>query len=369
MSRWTERLRGWPRAPLLWLAALAIALTSTYWLLLASNRYASEARVMLSRAELAGGQSIDFASLVNGSGGHNRGDHLLLRDHLRSIDTLRQLDARLQLRQHYSRNGDWFSRLHDEQAPIEEFQDHFLSRVSIELDEFAGVLVIQAQAYTPEMAEQIASALLEQGERRMNALGHEMAQEQVNFLQQQVDVLNRRAGEARAALLAYQNRKGLLSPQGTAENVAAIVARLEGQLAELQTRRSGLQSFLQPQAPQLAEVNAQIAATEQQLVRERGRLAGPDAGTLNRTVDEYQRLQQEADLAQRVLGTALTSLERGRIDASRTLQKVQVLQSPHRPEFPLYPRRLYQAAVYALVILLVTGVLQLLLVIVRDHQD
>jgi capsular polysaccharide transport system permease protein len=353
----------------LWAAALFIALSTAYWLVVASDRYVSEARVTLARSDLSSGQTMDFASLISGATGGNRADQLLLRDHLRSIDMLRKLDADLKLREHFSAQGDWLSRLWQADAPIEEFHRHFLKRVSVELDEFSGVLVIQAQAYTPEMAQAIASALLAEGERHMNALGHELAQEQVKFLERQVGELNERVKQTRAAVLAYQNRKGLVSPQATAENLAAIVARLEAQLAELQTRRTGLQSFLQPKAPQLAEVNAQIAAVEDQLKRERARLAAPEGATLNKTVEEFQRLQLDAEFAQRVLTTALTSLERGRVDASRTLKKVQVMQSPNRPEYPLQPRRLYNATVYALAALLVAGVLQLLLAIVRDHQD
>ncbi len=364
-----SRLPRWRSAPVLWAAALFIALSTAYWLVVASDRYVSEARVTLARADLSSGQTMDFASLISGATGGNRADQLLLRDHLRSIDMLRKLDAELKLREHFSGQGDWLSRLWQADAPIEEFHRHFLKRVSVELDEFSGVLVIQAQAYTPEMAQAITTALLAEGERHMNALGHELAQEQVQFLERQVGELNERVKQTRAAVLTYQNRKGLVSPQATAENLAAIVARLEAQLAELQTRRTGLQSFLQPKAPQLAEVNAQIAAVEDQLKRERARLAAPEGGTLNKTVEEFQRLQLDAEFAQRVLTTALTSLERGRVDASRTLKKVQVMQSPNLPEYPLQPRRLYNATVYALAALLVAGVLQLLLAIVRDHQD
>ena len=364
-----SRLPRWRFAPVRWAAALFIALSAAYWLAGASDRYVSEARVTLARADLSSGQTMDFASLIGGATGGNRADQLLLRDHLRSIDMLRKLDAELKLREHVSGQGDWLSRLWRADAPIEEFHRHFLKRVSVELDEFSGVLVIQAQAYTPEMAQAIASTLLVEGERHMNALGHALAQEQVTFLEQQVSELNERVKQTRAAVLAYQNRKGLVSPQATAENLAAIVARLEAQLAELQTRHTGLQSFLQPKAPQLAEVNAQITAVEDQLKRERARLAAPEGGTLNKTVEEFQRLQLDAEFAQRVLTTALTSLERGRVDASRTLKKVQVLQSPNLPESPLQPRRLYTATVYALAALLVAGVLQLLLAIVRDHQD
>jgi len=77
----------------------------------------------------------------------------------------------------------------------------------------------------------------------------------------------------------------------------------------------------------------------------------------------------DAEFAQQVLNTALVSLERGRVDAIRTLKKVQVMQSANLPEYALQPRRFYNATVYALAALLLAGVLQLLLAVVRDHQD
>ena len=357
------------QAPFFWAALVFAFFSSGYWLLVAADRYVSEARVTLSRADLSSGQAMDFASLLSGATGNNRADQLLLRDHLRSLDILQTLESELQLRAHYSSHGDWFSRLREAEAPIERLHRYFKRRVSIELDEFAGVLVIRAQAYTPDMAQAIASRLLAEGERHMNAMGHELAQEQVRFLEAQVTELNERAQASRAALLAFQNRMGLVSPQATAENFAAIVARLEGQLAELQIRRTSLESFLQPQSAPLVEVNSQIAAVERQLARERARLAAPQGGTLNTTVEAFQRLQFEAEFAQNVLTTALTSLERGRVDAARTLKKVQVLQAPNLPEYPLQPRRLYNTAVFVLGALLLAGVLQLLLAIVRDHKD
>lgn len=364
-----SRLPQWRRYPVLCVAVLFVLLSCAYWFFVASDRYASEARVVLARSDLSSGQAMDFASLIGGATGGNRPDQLQLRDHLRSIDMLKKLDVQLKLREHYSSQGDWLSRMWQTDAPIETFHHYFQRRVSVELDEFAGVLVISAQAYKPEVAQAISGTLLHEGELYMNGLGNALAQEQVKFLEQQVTDLSQRVQTTRAALLTYQNTKGIVSPQSTAENVSAIVGRLEAQLAELQTRRTGLLSFLQHDAPQLAEVNAQINAVETQLTRERARLAAPDGGTLNKTVEEFQRLQMDAEFAQQVLNSALVSLERGRVDATRTLKKVQVMQSANLPEYALQPRRLYNATVYALAALLLAGVLQLLLAIVRDHQD
>jgi len=200
------------RHPLWALALMATLLAAIYWLGLASDRYVSEARVVIQRTDLPGGQSMDFASLLGGSGAGSRADQLMLREHLLSIDMLRLLDQRLKLRQHYSNpQRDLLSRLWFEDASIEWFHRHFLSRVSIDLDEYAGVLVIESQAYDPETAQAITHLLVQQGEQAMNRLAHELAREQVQFLEQQVSDLNVRVVQTRRAVLDYQNKKGLAS--------------------------------------------------------------------------------------------------------------------------------------------------------------
>jgi capsular polysaccharide transport system permease protein len=359
----------WQRHKLMAAALLLSLLAGVYWLFLASDRYVSEARVIIQRSDLSSGQTMDFTSLLSGVAGGSRPDQLLMRDHMLSLDMLRKLDAQLKLREHYSGQGDWLSRLWDAQAPLEKFLPHFRSRVSVELDEYAGVLAIKAQAYTPEMAQAIAAAMVAHGEETMNAMAHALAREQVNFLEGQVTTMGERAQAKRSALLAYQNRKGLVSPQATAENVAAIVNRLEAQLAELQTRRSSLLGYLQPGSANVVELNLQIDAVQKQIGTEKARLTAPGGQTLNATVEEFQRLQMEAQFAQEVYQTALTALERGRVEATRTLKKVSVLQSAGMPEFPLEPRRLYNLIVFVLTAFLLAGVLQLLGAIVRDHKD
>jgi capsular polysaccharide transport system permease protein len=73
--------------------------------------------------------------------------------------------------------------------------------------------------------------------------------------------------------------------------------------------------------------------------------------------------------AQDVYKTALTALEKGRIDAARNLKKVSIVQSPTLPQYPLEPRRAYNIIVFALSVLVLAGILQLLAAIIRDHQD
>jgi len=297
-------------------------------------------------------------------------DQLLLRDRLLSIDMLKAVDAKLDLRGHYSYwQRDPLSRLWFKDAPIEKFRDYFQDRVTVEVDEFTGILTVKSQAYDPETAQAITSMLVEEGERHMNAMAHALAAEQVAFLEGQVNVLNERAIAARQELIAFQNSKQLLSPAGTAETLEGIIARLEGEVSNLQARRNGLLGYLMPDSPGVKELDLQITGTSEQIERERKRLASADGDTLNRTVEEFKTLEMRAEFAQDLYKSALTALELGRVEATRTLKKVSVLQSPNLPEYALEPRRLHNSIVFLIVSLLLAGLLNLVIIIIRDHRD
>lgn len=346
------------------IAGLAVA----YWLLIASDRYVSEASVIIRKTDSVAAPSIDVSMLIAGVAGVNRTDQLLLREYLLSVDMLKKLDAELDLRAHYGDWGrDWFSRLW--LKDMEWFHRYYLSRVAIEYDDFAGVLRIRVQAYDPNKAKAITHLLVREGERYMNQIGHEMAETQVNFLDTQVNLAQIRYQQASHRLLAFQNRKGVLSPQATAESLTVLIGKLEEQRAQLQTQLASLPSTLDRDHPNLVMLRQSLGAIDRQIIDEKAKLANPTGKTLNITMEEFHRLQMEVAFTQELYKAALTALEKGRIDATRMLEKVSVLQSPTLPEYPMEPRRLYNTVVTLLFAFVLAGVLKLLESIVRDHVD
>jgi capsular polysaccharide transport system permease protein len=167
--------------PMVSAALIASLLAAVYWLAIASDRFVSESHVIIQRTDLPGGQSVDFVSLLGGASG-SRSDQLLLRDYLRSVDMLQKLDATLQLRAHYSATShDPLSRMWSPDLSMEWFHRYYLSRVSVELDEFAGVLVIKAQGFDSKTAPAVTTLLGEEGERFTTGMAHRLAQGQVLF--------------------------------------------------------------------------------------------------------------------------------------------------------------------------------------------
>jgi len=211
--------------------------------------------------------------------------------------------------------------------------------------------------------------LVHEGERYMNQLGHEMADAQVSFLANQVNAAQLRYQQASQGLLNFQNKKGLLSPQATAENINAIIGGFEAQRAQLETQLASLPKTLDRDHPNIMMLKQSLAAVDRQIVQEKAKLATPLGKTLNVSVDEFHRLQMEASFTQDLYKSSLIALEKGRIDATRMLEKVSVLQAPTLPEYPMEPRRIYNTIATLLFAAMLAGILKLLEGIILDHVD
>lgn len=342
---------------IVWLIVIAGILSIPYWLLMASDRYVSDARVLLQRTDQIGG-------------GPNPGDQLLLREYLLSVDMLKKLDAAFDLRDHYS-NEKWdlISRMWLKNHPMERFYSYWLSRVDVSYDEFSGVLVISAQAYDPKTAQEIVSMLIKEGESHMNNIAHELAQVRVHFLESQVTLAYERLLHASQALIEFQNQQGLVSPTEAVASVSSLINTLEAQKTEIQTQLDALPSSLDSNHPTILMLKKSLNSVGQQIAQKRAYLTSPAREALNYSVEEFQRLEMEFGFVQDVYKTALSGLEQGRTEASRTLKKISVFQSPTTPDFPLAPRRLYNTLVSVLLAAILAGVVKMVESIIRDHVD
>jgi len=348
------------------LALLAIVLVSLYWFLWAEDRYLSRATVVLESPQIAQPE-VSFSSILTGATGDK--DLLLLREHLLSVDMLKRVQEELDFRGHYSEHGDIFARLRDPEGPIEDLHQYYLRRVTVEMDEYAGVLNIEVQAYTPEFAHKMVQLLLEAGETHMNDMGQRLAEEQVAFLERQLGRLEGRLDEARADLLAFQNKEGLVSPTSTVESINQVVATLEGELARIQAQRKALSSYQSAQSADMRRVQSEIDALREQIEKQRDRLAQATGESLNRISSQYETLELKAQFAQETYSSALAALENTRLEAARKLKQVSVLQSPLFPEYATKPDRLYNATVFAIVVIFLAFILSMLVLIIRDHRD
>lgn len=346
---------------------VSIICAAIYWSVFATDRYVSEATVVLKNARTAPLSATSLSSLLTGGGSQQL---LVLREYLLSTDMLKKLNTALGLRVHYSSEDiDFLSRLSSPDLPLEQFHEYYLSRVTVVLDDYAHVLRIRAEAFDPEIARAIVNMLLREGEQWLNAMNQRLAATQIEFIKDQVDELKHRLEQARQALLVYQNTHKLISPTGAVETLNSVVATLLGELTTLKAQKEVLAATHSQKSPAIMRLHRKINALRSQIGDLRSRMASNSETALNRQSAEYQKLRMKLKFAKKMYTGALTALQSTRVQAASSLKQIAIVQSPTSPDYANAPDRLHNIMVFAVLAVLAALIVHLLAVIVRDHTD
>lgn len=366
----STRLLTFIRRAIIMTSIACAGVATLYWLAIASDRYVSEAHLIVQNTELSTSQPTDLSGLLGGLDSGSRTQQLLLRDYLMSTTLLEKLDRELGLRQHFSlETYDLISRMWQRDKAIELFKVYFAKRVTVQFDEYTGLLIIRAEAFEPELSLAIVNAMVREGERFMNELTHVIVRDQVGFLEKDVEKLNKRVTSARSAVIDFQNRNGLVSPQSAIENSTAAIAGLNSRRIQLETEMATMASFLDRTHPDLVRTRRELEAIDQQLVKERATLASNTGQTLNRLTEQQLQLELNAQFLQDLYKTAISALERGRVEAARKVRTMSVVQAPTLPEYPMAPAVLYNVIASLIIIVVLMMVSLLTLSIVKDQLD
>lgn len=349
-----------------WLAA------AIYLFVFAADRYVAESIVTV-RAE--GGQmsvpsGMDALSALLGSSAASREDQFMLQAHILSMDMLRQLQEKLDLREAYgSPQADVIFRL-DDDASQEDFLRYYRSRIEVEVDGDSGLLIIRTQGFTPEIAQAVNQEVVAISERFINESSHRLARDQMTFAESELQKAREQLDGVRRRLLSFQEKHGVLDPTAQVAANTGITAELQAALARQEAELKGLQAYLNDDAPQVQAIEAQLAGLRAQLQTESRRaMTNMEGASLNVLAADYQELLAELEFVQDAYRGALTALEMARIESTRKLKSLVLVESPALPESAEYPRRLYTLFALLMGLTLVYGIGRLVVATIEDHQE
>jgi capsular polysaccharide transport system permease protein len=141
-------------------------------------------------------------------------------------------------------------------------------------------------------------------------------------------------------------------------------------LARHEAELKGLQAYLNDQSPQIQALMAQITGIRKQLDTERQRsVTNPGGVSLNVLAGRYQELVAELEFVADAYRGALTALEAARIESTRKLKSLVLVESPALPESAEYPRRIYSLLALLMGLTLLYGIGRLIVATIEDHQE
>jgi len=278
---------------------------------------------------------------------------------------LEQLDVRLNLRFHYSsKDVDWLARLMEDDSE-EDFLEYYRNMVTV--DAGPDITSLQVKAFTPETAQETATAIIELSEQLVNRLSTRIINDTLRFARSEFLLAESRVRDSSVAVADFRKETQLIDPTLETSSVLSIVTGLETQLAEAQTALIEAESFMQPQSARVQSFRARVVALTHQVENERRRLANESDTDLSNLLYGYEPLILEQQLAQQLYASALTSLEVARTEAQRKQRYLIPFVSPELPDEALEPERIWNVFTVFFGACLVYGIGGLVWSSINDH--
>ncbi|WP_288704796.1 capsule biosynthesis protein [uncultured Bilophila sp.] len=339
-----------------------------YYLLWASPMYVSQTRFAIRSADSSGG-GLDIASALLRSSSSTGADAHIVVEYIQSLDIIHDIDKELGVDLHFSdKDHDVFSRLTNNPTQDEQLR-YWKWAVIPALDQDTGIITLETKAYSPEMAQKIAAAVLARSEALVNTMNLRAREDAVSLAQSEVQRAEARVRKAQEAMRNFRDAHTLLDPRVTAAGLQGVVTELEGEAVKLRAQLAEAQSFMRSSAPATKALQTRLKAVESQLDQEKQRLAGlrSQEDNLNAVVGEYEDLTIEAEFAQKQLVTAMSALESARVHEVAKSRYVVAFQQPTLPDESLYPRPFLFTAYVFVGALLLLGLGSLITASIREH--
>ena len=343
-----------------------------YYMFFAAPMYVSEAKFIVRSANQNSPAMIDSVLMGVGLGspGQTSTDAYVVHEYITSREAVNDLAKNHNLRTMLARsNIDQVARFPRpfESANFESLYRAYGRFVSVDFNSQTGISTLHVQAFTPADAAEIANALLDGGEGIVNRLNDRASADAVAESRRRMLEAEEQVTSAEAALTEFRNRERLIDPSRSSLSSLDLVGKLEGQLDTLRAQRSALGAAA-PKSPQLAELDRQITAFQDQLDDERLKMAGQDT-SFAPMIGEYERLSIERDFAAKELELASAADETARLDLRRKRLYLERIVGPNAPDAASLPHRTHAIGMTFLSCLLIYGIVVLVRAGLNEHNQ
>ena len=340
-----------------------------YYTFIAADRYVSNVSLSVKSTDGSSPISLSGIESLVGVASSSTEDIKLLREYIKSFDMLQKLDEKINLRSLYEKQKiDLFFRIYSSTSK-EGYLKYYRDRIHILFDDATGLLNVAVESFSPEDARIISAAILEESERFINEISHNIAREQLRFAQGELESAKQKYKDAKNELLAFQNEYGVFDPQSLAKTKAGFITEIELQISKKETELNTMRSYLNDNAPEIVALKAELRAHKEQLEKEKSKVASnASQDKLNDVVAQFEALYLNLSFAEDVYKTAITAVETTRIEIGRKAKQVVVIQSPYVPDSAAYPNKMYNIITIFVILTLIFGVVRLVRAIIDEHR-
>ena len=365
------RFRHFAIAASFLLAVLLPLAASVYYLYArAASQYHSETAFSVRSEETGIAAAAGLLGALTQVGSGSASDTDILFDFIRSQEIVEAVDARLDLRSIYNRAAprDFVFSL-GENPSIERLVAYWNRMVQVDLETHAGIIHVRANAFTPEDATAIASAILAESGALINELSDQAREDAVRFSREELSQAEDNLRDLRAKLAEFRRANRLVDPAADVAGQMGLLSALQGELAQAMVERDQLLSFVGPDDQRVIQAERRINAINHRIDAERSALgvSGTES-SLSDVVGTYEELKVDLEFASAAYTQALAAVTAARAEARRQSRYLAPHVAPTTAEQALYPQRVMLSGLLLLFLTLGWGILMLVYYNVRDSR-
>jgi len=223
-------------------------------------------------------------------------------------------------------------------AALQTFQKNVFS---VSVDTKTSVIKVSAKTKDPELSARIVNTaidLLQQdlANRVLTASGKNIV-----VLEQQAAEQEKKVRELQNKMADYQKKNKLIAPQTQSQQGLDLYRSLIQQKITLEIQISSLENTLSTDNPKISQARAQLAAIQKQIedFEKTGGGVGPAMTETPKALFEYANMQAQLELATKIYGSLLTSIENLRLQDATEKVFVEVIDPAVPPELKSEPAR------------------------------
>jgi len=197
-----------------------------------------------------------------------------------------------------------------------------------------GIVRLSFDHRDPEQAqtilEKIVETYLEKNVQRNSA----QAQEQLNFISEQIPQIRSDLRESERELANYRAEEGVVDVSSQAEGLIEQYAEMEARLSELTLQKQNVQKQYTSEHPRLEALNQQIAELRSDLENLDQRL-----NSLPESEREFVQLQRDVQVGNELYVQLLSKMQELRVMKAGEIGNVRIIDEPVRPAAPIKPKK------------------------------
>lgn len=321
---------------------LPLLVAAAYLWLVAADQYASSASFSVRKEE---SQSLEFLGGMSRMTGSATSDGDILYEYVQSLDLVGTLDNTLGLRGIFSLpDGKDPVFAFDPRGSIEDLERHWRRKVRITHDTGTGLLTLRVLAFRPEDAQAIATGVIEESSRMINALSVNAREDATRHAREELDRAVARLKAAREQTTSFRLTTQIVDPETDLQGHMGVINSLQAQLAEALVDLDLLRETTSRGGdPRIAQAERRIQVIGRRISEERKRFGegaqGADGGDYARLVGTYEQLMVDQQFAEQTYASAMAAHDAALAEAQRQSRYLAIHIRPTVAERSMYPQR------------------------------